>query len=337
MAVSPHPHIVNIFERINRTGVSLSLFDLAGARLYLKDVRLRDLWEAFTKTSGHAAEVVKPESVLRVIAVACGKEPRKGNLLDVIDALQAKDFLEHWQEATHFLVMAHDRLVRLYGAFHTDWIPYTTILVPLAATLRDLQANRAGAADYAKLDRWYWASVFSQRYDSAVDTKTYQDVRDLRRWVAGGAAPDWLRRLTAQELDLTVGESRSALYRGLMCLIALRGARDFLTGQPAKLHMCHDDHIFPRAVYGKDEAVDTILNRSLISEQTNRHKQHKRPSVFVQECLRGHGDNEAELLKTLDSHFISREAYRALKQDDFGAFVQARREALARAVQASLG
>src|SRR5579875_1223142 len=42
-------NIINIFERINRTGVGLSLFDLAGARLYMKDIRLRDLWDDFEK------------------------------------------------------------------------------------------------------------------------------------------------------------------------------------------------------------------------------------------------------------------------------------------------
>ncbi len=45
VALSPETgkdNIVMIFERINRTGVTLSLFDLAGARLYLKEVKLRD-------------------------------------------------------------------------------------------------------------------------------------------------------------------------------------------------------------------------------------------------------------------------------------------------------
>ena len=300
-------------------------------------MHLRDLWTTFEKAHGETARVAKPESAFRVIAVACGKEPRKSNLLDVIDALDAKAFLKHWQEATDSLVMAHDRVRQLYGASHTDWIPYTTTLVPLAAMLRDLHVTKAGAANYAKVDRWYWASVFSQRYDSAVDTKTYQDVRDLRRWVAEDVAPDWLQRVNAQELDLNVEEPRSALYRGLMCLIARHGARDFLNGQPAKLHQCHDDHIFPRAVYGKTEPVDAIPNRSLISEQTNKHKQDKRPSVFMQECLRGHGDDEVKLLETLESHLISYEAYRALKADDFAGFIQERRKALARAVQESLG
>lgn len=42
-------NVVNIFERINRTGVSLSLFDLAVARLYTKGVQLRNLWDEFKK------------------------------------------------------------------------------------------------------------------------------------------------------------------------------------------------------------------------------------------------------------------------------------------------
>ena len=65
--------IVNIFERINRTGVSLSLFDLAVAQLYLNEINLRDLWEAFEKKNKIITAVVKPEFLLRTIALLEGK------------------------------------------------------------------------------------------------------------------------------------------------------------------------------------------------------------------------------------------------------------------------
>jgi hypothetical protein len=63
--------IVNIFERINRTGVSLSLFDLAVAKLYRNGIRLRELWE--TARENHLLSIkeaiVKPEFLLRLIAL----------------------------------------------------------------------------------------------------------------------------------------------------------------------------------------------------------------------------------------------------------------------------
>ncbi|MBX6773067.1 MAG: hypothetical protein IRY83_15180, partial [Chloroflexi bacterium] len=302
----------------------------------LKGVNLREKWNAFASVHGQVTSAVKPEFVIKVIAVLQGKEPRKGNLLDAIDALDARSFDRCWEEATSALVAAYNRVTTLYGAFQQEWIPYTTMLVPLAALLCELNTIKAGAAEYEKIDRWYWANVFTQRYDSAVDTKTFQDLRDVRRWITDSVAPSWIQRASLQDLDLDVDEPRSAIYRGLMCLIVCRGAKDFLTGQPANLHQCQDDHIFPRGIYSKNYPVDTILNRTLISERTNKVKQNRRPSIFLDECLRGHGYDETKLLKTLDSHFISPAAYHALRADDFSSFIRERRMAFSRAIEERL-
>jgi hypothetical protein len=302
-----------MFERINRTGVRLSLFDLAAARLYVKNVKLHDLWKSFESDEPDAAAIVRPESFLPIIALLEGKVPRKGNLIDVMDGLDKPRFERRRDEATEAVVAAHKRIRRHYGAFNERLIPYSTVVVPLAAMLHMLEHRHAGEKDYRKIDRWYWGSVFSERYDSAVDTKSYQDVRDLGHWIDGGQAPEWLERLRVEDEDLAVAESRSAVYRGLMCLVVLQGARDFLTGQGAPLTTCQDDHIFPKSAYRGSQPVDSILNRTLISDKSNKAKGNKRPSEFMAICLRDHGGDENRLLHTLRSHFISEDGYRAAR------------------------
>lgn len=59
-------NVVNIFERINRTGVSLSLFDLTAARLYLKGVKLREMWEDFEQSHREIKDTVKPEGCFSI-------------------------------------------------------------------------------------------------------------------------------------------------------------------------------------------------------------------------------------------------------------------------------
>lgn len=122
------------------------------------------------------AEVIKPEFLLKVISLLEGKETKKGTLLDVIDALDPAKFRKQWEIATQFMVEAYKRVTYNggYGAFAENWIPYTTMLVPLAALLQAIQQRRGAEAMYRKVDRWYWASVFTQHYDSAVDTKTHK-------------------------------------------------------------------------------------------------------------------------------------------------------------------
>jgi hypothetical protein len=329
--------IVNIFERINRTGVSLSLFDLAVAQLYLKQIKLRELWETFSKKHKTITSVVEPVFLLRVIALLEGEEIRRRDLLDAIDQ-EATAFKKRWDEAVECMVQAHKRISEEYGAFADQWIPYSTLLVTLAVLLHKLKEKSAGAEDYQKVDQWYWNCVLSRRYDSSRFTKTFQDVQDLESWIKGGTPPKWLQQFSSQDLNLDIDEPRTAIYRGLMGLVVRKGAKDFSTGQSVKLSECQDDHIFPKSVYKKScgEQVNSILNRTLIWEKTNNDKKNKLPSEFFQECLTKHGGDETKLMATLSTHFISPDAYTALKQDNFDGFIAERRKTLKAEVQSVL-
>lgn len=329
-------NVINIFERINSTGVNLSLFDLAVARLYTKKIDLRSLWDAFRTEYPAVAQVVRPEAIFRVITLLQGREPRKASLLDTLDALDPAEFHARWADAATAVVTAHTRIRTHYGAVTNVWIPYSTMIVPLAALLYRLAQSRGREDAYRKVDGWYWANVFSQRYDSAVDTKSMSDLRDVLAWIDTGSVPEWIRRLDPATLNLDVDEPRSAVYRGLMCLVVRQGAHDFLTGQSVNLAQCQDDHIFPKAVYGKRFPVDAIRNRTLISAPTNNEKRHTQPSAFMEECLQGHGGDEERLLDTLASHFISPEAHLALQLNEFDEFVSERAASLHLAVASVL-
>lgn len=341
VALSPEAgkdNIVNIFERINRTGVTLSLFDLAVARLYLKGVKLRDLWDDFGRQHPQAAAVIKPEFLLKVIALYMDKEPRKSTLLDVIDELDKARFEQEWTAAARYVGQAHKRVNAPeggYGSFDPDLIPYSTMIVPLAALLRAVEESKGGEEMYRKVDQWYWTNVFTQRYDSAVDTKSHSDLREMKAWFKGGPAPAWISGVSADAIDLDVDEPRSALYRGLMCLVVLEGARDFINGQAANLKECQDDHIFPRSKFAKAYNVNLILNRTLIS--SNQVKGDKKPSVFLPLILERHGGSWERLQRTLSSHLIPEAGLEALKRDDFDAFSEARRSQFVERLTQRLG
>ena len=331
--------IVNIFERINRTGISLSTFDLAVARLYRKDVKLRDLLAHFENAHSQAAKNIKPEFLLKFISLMEGIVPSKSNLVDVADKLTPQRFEVCWNSATQYISKAFNRLTSTsggYGAFDSRWIPYTTIIVPLAYLLMEIEKIKGGENEYRKLDAWYWASVFSERYDSAVDTKSSDDIKDVLKWIQGGQPPSWVKAFSAPNIDLTVDDQRSAIYRGVMCLVALRGAKDFCNGQKAALHECDDDHIFPHSRYKDHESVNSIANRTLISPESNKIKRAKRPPEYLPIFLKKHGDDEMRLNKTLKSHFISDDAHAAMqngKEGMFEDFIQARQKEIAKEIQ----
>ncbi len=94
-----------------------------------------------------------------------------------------KDHFETlWGKACASLAKAYQRVILPagYGEVAERWIPYSTLLVPLAVLLQVAEEKQVGEAIYRKVDRWYWGNVFAQRYDQAVDTTSYRDVREMK-------------------------------------------------------------------------------------------------------------------------------------------------------------
>lgn len=334
VSISPETsteNIINIFERINRTGVSLSLFDLAAARLYLRKVALYDLWKEFRESNGTLSQVIKPEFLLKVVALLEGNEARKSALLDLGGQLGKEHFENLWKMACESLQKAYQRLISPlgYGAIQSRWIPYTTMLVPIAVLLHHIEAkdDRYKTNEmYQKLDRWYWGSIFTQRYDQAVDTTSYRDVREVKEWLDGGTCPSWIENLQVAHLDLERDDDqRSAVYRGIICLIVKAGAKDFITGQSVSLAECHDDHIFPKSVF-EDSRINCVLNRTLISSDSNQVKSNKKPSEYLRSFLEKNAGDKERLCEILRSHLISEEAQKAMENDDFDSFIRLRKD-----------
>lgn len=331
-------NIVNIFERVNRTGVSLSLFDLVAARLYLQGLvkpTLHGLWREFGGEHPELADQIGSNAMLRLVALLEGMELKKATLLH-LDSLGRDGFLASWEKATECIVQAWERLRVEYGAYGGRLIPYGTMLVPLAALLERLKTGRLQAAAFRRLDIWYWRSVFGQRYESGVNNKTVLDVAEVGRWCEGGDAPGWIADLEVQDIQLDADAPRSAIYRGVLCLSAIMGARDFCTGEPIALNDCEDDHVFAKGIYAGSHPVNGVLNRAFIKKECNNFKRAKAPAAFFAHCLEGHGGDEELLLSTLGSHLISRDAYQSLLANDFPAFVEHRRTSVSNAIAARI-
>ena len=323
--------IVETFERINRTGKPLSVFDLAVARLYKYDINLRNLLSKASKEYNFV-KYVKPETILKVIAIIRGKDPKRKNILN----LEPDDFESDWQKACDYLERAYKRITDLrdgYGVLDfRKWTPYSSMIVPLASILWFIKENDyESPANYAKVDAWYWISVFDRRYDQAVDTTSFEDYKKLKEWIQNDNPPDFVKSFKPNEIDLSVDRQSSAIYRGVMSLIVLEGALDFKTGQPPQFdpNKVQDDHIFPYSIFREN----CVLNRTLIT--TNQSKFNKRPSEYFRERLEEHGREKLE--EILKSHIIPPEALDYLLKDDLKNFMKCRREAIVEEIKRKVG
>jgi hypothetical protein len=328
--------IVNTFERINRTGTPLNIFELAVARYYPLGINLNLLKNDIKDRP--FMKVLDEESVLKTMAILKNLEPKSKNLLRLVERQDASskviaEFSNLWSVAVNYLDVALDRVRKVYGAVelkigkrNIELIPYTTMLVPLAVMLYEIEKHGNLAAHYNKVDLWYWSNVFSQKYVHAVDTKSFDDVLAIKNWLANPQErPDFVPNFEYVKSEMLRAARTSALAKGFYNLLILNNPRDLLTGQPiTSIEECQIDHIFPFSRYGKQ--ANNIFNLTLLDMKTNQKKKDKLPSDFLKDCLASHGNDEKKLQKTLESHFISAKALESLTDNDLEGFIHARAE-----------
>lgn len=348
-----------IFEKLNSTGVELSVYDLLTARLYPHKVHLHDLWDEACKKHKRLAEWSggKAENhkfgvmILRVMGLLRGQEVGPSSLIK----LSPQDFEKDWRRATAAMERALELVTLVgpdgFGVFDPKWLPGYGLLPVLAALRAQIDDQKLSARSREDLRRWYWSNLFLERYSSAVESKSKKDYSELLAyWTGGGPEPtvfaEARARIGAPTFSIRDSASyASTVYSGAFCLLALRGARDWKFGESLQLQVLQDHHIFPQAYLrarGITErtAVNSIVNRTLISEATNGRIKDKAPANYLADPEVFPSGPTPELT---GPHFLSADALDAMRQaqqattrSEIGGIYEAFRMARERALIAEI-
>ncbi len=351
VSADDHPkirQICEVFEKLNSTGLKLTVFDLMTARLYRNDVDLHWLWRyslqsypLLRRFAGGEPNLEEADSddfgvlILRTVALLREQEVKSKRLIE----MDTGNFEEDWEGASEAMEHALERVTSTaaegFGVFNRRWLPYKTILPVLAAITKKLKGSNADADAYAALRRWYWSSVFLGRYTGATETVAYADFLDIMRYVLGEKEePNVFAEAQSQIVQnpnfSLRGTSRvsAADYKGVMNLVALGGARDFANNDGITFQELDDHHIFPQAFLRDERNItgdraNTIVNRTLIAGTTNRKISKKSPSDYLHSII---PDDHREAI--LNSHLVDAEARAAMEKDDYEAFLIVRERAL---------
>ena len=311
--------IVETFERINRTGKPLTIFELLSAKLYQKHVKLYTLLEESIDDFPHVGNI-EPELILRILCFIRNLDYSRGNILE----LSSENFESDWKRACKGFELAYKRLVDLqtgYGVYDINRVmPFSPMFIPLAAILLFMKENDLErSANYKKIDKWYWISVFGERYTQSTNSISYSDYKNLKEYLKNDVTPDFISSFNIDSLQIDVDATGSAIYRGIFCLLTLHHVKDYSTFQSIKIEpdKVQDDHIFPKSIY-KD---DSVLNRTLIS--TNQKKSKKKPSIYFGQIEKQIG--KQQVLQMLETHFISEDGFNALLNDNIASLKENRK------------
>ncbi len=343
-----------IFEKMNSTGVRLSVYDLLTARLYKYGIDQHRLWqeaveshELLDQFSGGEPDVYGVY-MLRTIALMRGLDAKSKTLIN----LRPEDYERDWRQAAASMEKALERMTSTsqdgFGVFDQRWMPYSTMVSPLAAMHRAIEVQGLDYRAYRLMRRWYWSSVFQERYAGAVESTIHRDYQDFIQAVGDPSfEPQALAEARVNIVENPNYSLRNvsrvnATYRGVMCLVAMRGAKDFQADDSIEFHALEDHHIFPQAYLkslrdaegNKIPAgrINSIVNRTLISAQTNRRISRRSPSNYLAQIVpAGHAP------EIMASHFMDEDGLAAMQADDFDAFMDARELSLLTEVVTRVG
>jgi len=352
-----------VFEKVNTGGKKLDAFELLTAIYAAVDgeFRLREDWAKRFHALTHRQDVfadIQSTDFLQACTIRHTFEQRRAA---IESGVTGRDLPPVICTREALLALPLDSY-KLYGdpieqGFHEAgrflneqkviWrkdVPYPPQMVALAATFSVLGRRGHSGDAKAKLSRWFWCGVLGELYGSATETRIARDTWELVAWIAdGGPVPTTIQDAYFQidrfdSLRIRI----SAAYKGLHALIMRSCCQDFISARPVDIMTFHQDqmdihHIFPvawRKTNGIDPKVyNSIVNKTPLSAASNKILGGSAPSAYLSKIEKQHS-SDTDLDEVLESHLIEPGL---LRSDDFQAFYQARKRALARLVAEAMG
>lgn len=362
--------VTDIFERINTMGKPLSVFDLLIARLSKFGIKLRDLWEDTLSKYPKIKDYYQPKNQTRKIEPIsklpiyiiqsillyydenseCKRESQLNVYQNIFEKNSDLKFDEVWDDTAAYIEKGILRLENLrnaggYGVYTPRILPFESVIPILAVLIKVIEMKQNEKAKcYQKLDMWYWSTVFSGAYSQAVDAQLTADYKEMLSWFYDEAKiPETVEKARTELsiLDLKkIKQISNAKYKGILAILALEGSRDFDTGQPLENSKNNDKHhLFPKATFPTKSEINSILNMSLMSSDTNKKIiKWKKPSVYIKEFVKEkYNNDDQKFLSVLKTHLINKEALEFLLEDDFEGFIGEREDVLIQKISELMG
>ncbi|WP_448376858.1 DUF4268 domain-containing protein [Fervidobacterium sp.] len=323
--------IAILFERINKTGIRLSTYDLLNARLY-KYIKLREEWEKVFEENPNIRKLADrvdntnvPYSFIQALALSKGMGINSRELIKIDNSVLNKDTWNKLVDIAENKLLPYLEQIDEFGIPDINkWLPYNPLITLLIAFYLSLNH-----IDNQKIKTWYWSAVFTERYSGSSETSMMKDFREVNLWMKNEESlPEVVRDfLTQLSKDLFVlknlTRSGGAMYRGVFNLTFMNKARDFYYPENLAFNDLEDHHIFPKAfLKAKNVEVeaDTLMNRTLIFSETNRKISNKSPAEYIEEMIKKQMEigltrqqAEEKVKEILKAHFIDDEMYEILK------------------------
>ncbi|PZR54288.1 hypothetical protein DNL40_05110 [Xylanimonas oleitrophica] len=283
-----------VFERVNRLGIELDMFQLLTAWTWSEDFDLQEKFRSLAEALedfGFGEVGADEDLMLRCTAAILVNDPSPTALIDV----RGSQVREQFPIVSKALELAIDFLRRNLHVRHLKFLPYSALLIPLAAYFSINQNQTVPDGDRRRLLRWFWRTSFSHRYSGNPLRNVRTDVLEAIALRKGeDSSLDHVRADIGPEFFLDHAfRASNVASKCLILTLAARRPRSFLSGEFVDLDVVLAEpnrkeyhHCFPRAYLREsgtesDESqINALANIAFISRVDNRTILHKAPSEY---------------------------------------------------------
>jgi Protein of unknown function DUF262 len=334
--------ICRIFATLNSTGKILTPFEIVAAVLYPDGVNLQSDVEAAKELFPYFSKLdANGDILLQTIALFDGKSTKKSSLPKTITK---QNYSTYFDLAAEYLEKAGKLMTERAGLGldrSGELLVYPVIFPPMAWVLKWIDdqkfAHEKRASAERKIERWFFGSILSRRYQQSTHDKQARDKNEIVSWISNDGdsqIPDWLKEVFIPR-SLEKAAPNAAVSKLLLCIFNQQNPSDpldnVLVGVSGGAVPSAKHHIFPTRFmphiigWKTEDSNNSILNIMYVSEKTNATWNNIDPSGQIRQT-RTTTNNED---KSFKRQFISDEMITILEKDkkgreDFFEFISLR-------------
>ena len=176
-----------VFERVNRMGVELDVFQLLTAWTWSDDFDLHEKFgELAGEFSGFGFEEVgaNTDLMLRCCAAVLRNDPSPTALVN----LNGADVRASFDLVSVAMRRSIDYVRTNFQVRHLKFLPYESMLIPLTAFFSVREGQPVSAEEHEVLQTWFWRCAFSHRYSGNPQRNIRHDIREAVKLLEGKAS-----------------------------------------------------------------------------------------------------------------------------------------------------
>lgn len=285
-----------VFERINRAGTELDVFQLLSAWSWSEDF---DLAVKFQELQADIIEHEYDELCsdtslqLRICAGIISGETTPAKILE----LQGEEIRSSFESIRNGIIGAIDFFKRELNVKNFKLLPFPGLIVPLAAffVTENTEGFRYTDIQKEKIIKWFWRSLFSRRFSASVNERQAHDIKEM---LALKSNQNHEFDYPPKEIKINFKETafsvRSANAKSFILLLSQFNPHSFLSGARIdlakilqKINKNEFHHIFPQKHLeriGVDKKIINVLaNICFLTRGDNNKIKDKAPIVYVRE------------------------------------------------------